>query len=162
MTDPSATAVATDSVNTSLPRTSCTVSVLKCYIKRKLTTEDFSYKKKDWKCSWIKSYKTFYLKGSQKSCPHQGIHFGSHSCEKKREIGKQKIHPMTFSDMLLCHVLQQQKSGLLQTRYIMWKAFMLEYWNYYPVCDERPKSPIEKRKRNLKLFSPISRGEGEI
>ena len=30
------------------------------------------------------------------------------------------------------------------------------------VCDERPKSPIEKRKRNLKLFSPISRGEGEI
>ena len=27
------------------------------------------------------------------------------------------------------------------------------------VCDERPKSPIEKRKRNLKLFSPISRGE---
>ena len=30
------------------------------------------------------------------------------------------------------------------------------------VYDERPKSPIEKRKRNLKLFSPISRGEGEI
>ena len=30
------------------------------------------------------------------------------------------------------------------------------------VCDERPKSPIEKRKRNLKLLSPISRGEGEI
>ena len=29
------------------------------------------------------------------------------------------------------------------------------------VCDERPKSPIEKRKRNLKLFSPISRRERE-
>ena len=83
------------------------------------------------KCSWMENCRTFYLKGSQKSCLHQGIHFGSHSCEKNREIGKQKVHPMTFSDMLLCHFLQQQKSGLLQTRYIMWKAFMLEYWNYY-------------------------------
>ena len=29
------------------------------------------------------------------------------------------------------------------------------------VIDERPKSPIEKRKRNLKFFSPVSREERE-
>ena len=29
------------------------------------------------------------------------------------------------------------------------------------VIDERPKSPIEKRKRNLIFFSPISRRERE-
>ena len=32
----------------------------------------------------------------------------------------------------------------------------------WSVCDERLKSPIEMRKRNLKLISPISRGEREI
>ena len=31
-----------------------------------------------------------------------------------------------------------------------------------PVIDERQKSPIEKRKRNLKTISPISRGVREI
>ena len=31
-----------------------------------------------------------------------------------------------------------------------------------PVVDERQKSQIEKRKRNLKTISPISRGEREI
>ena len=30
-----------------------------------------------------------------------------------------------------------------------------------PVIDERPKSPIERRKRNLKFFSPVSREERE-
>ena len=30
-----------------------------------------------------------------------------------------------------------------------------------PVIDERSKSPIEKRKRNLKFFSPVSREERE-
>ena len=30
-----------------------------------------------------------------------------------------------------------------------------------PVIDERPKGPIEKRKRNLKFFSPVSREERE-
>ena len=30
-----------------------------------------------------------------------------------------------------------------------------------PVIDERPKSPIEKRKRNLKFISPVSREERE-
>ena len=29
------------------------------------------------------------------------------------------------------------------------------------VIDERPKSPIENRKRNLKFFSPVSREERE-
>ena len=29
------------------------------------------------------------------------------------------------------------------------------------VIDERPKGPIEKRKRNLKFFSPVSREERE-
>ena len=29
------------------------------------------------------------------------------------------------------------------------------------VIDERPKSPIEKRKRNLEFFSPVSREERE-
>ena len=29
------------------------------------------------------------------------------------------------------------------------------------VIDERPKSPIEKRKRNMIFFSPISRRERE-
>ena len=31
----------------------------------------------------------------------------------------------------------------------------------HAVIDERPKSPIEKRKRNLIFFSPISRRERE-
>ena len=30
------------------------------------------------------------------------------------------------------------------------------------VIDERPKSPIEKRKKIFKFFSPVSRGEKEI
>ena len=30
------------------------------------------------------------------------------------------------------------------------------------VIDERPKSPIEKRKRIFKFFSPVLRGEREI
>ena len=33
--------------------------------------------------------------------------------------------------------------------------------NEESVIDERPKSPIEKRKRNLKFFSPVSREERE-
>ena len=32
---------------------------------------------------------------------------------------------------------------------------------FHSVIDERPKSPIEKRKRNLKFFSPVSREERE-
>ena len=32
----------------------------------------------------------------------------------------------------------------------------------WAVIDERPKSPIEKRKRNLIFLSPVSRGEREI
>ena len=38
------------------------------------------------------------------------------------------------------------------------------HWKIPPckaVIDERPKSPIEKRKRNLKFFSPVSREERE-
>ena len=42
---------------------------------------------------------------------------------------------------------------------------ILEYLPYIiwvcPAIDERPKSPIEKRKRNLIFFSPISRRERE-
>ena len=30
------------------------------------------------------------------------------------------------------------------------------------LCDERQKSPIEEKKRNLKTISPILRGEREI
>ena len=34
-------------------------------------------------------------------------------------------------------------------------------WTNTPVIDERPKGPIEKRKRNDKFFSPVSREERE-
>ena len=56
------------------------------------------------------------------------------------------------------------------------KSALSEYWtngNFYAitsstlvyretVIDEMQKSPIEKRKRNLKTISPHSRGEREI
>ena len=38
--------------------------------------------------------------------------------------------------------------------------YMEEY--YKAGIDERPKSPIEKRKRNMKFFSPIWRREREL
>jgi hypothetical protein len=39
---------------------------------------------------------------------------------------------------------------------------MWEIGLFSPVIDEMQKSPIEKRKRNLKTISPHSRGEREI
>ena len=38
----------------------------------------------------------------------------------------------------------------------------LDLWTRVTGIGERPKSPIEKRKRNLKFFSPIWRREREL
>ena len=75
LTHPSATAFATSSVKTSLPSTSCTIYPFHCWcIAEEGTSKaDFQFSK----------HLIFYLQGSQKSCPHQWIHFRGHPFQIK-------------------------------------------------------------------------------
>ena len=46
--------------------------------------------------------------------------------------------------------------------YRVWSGVVNVRCGSVAVCDKKLKSPFEKRKRNLKKFSPILRGEREI
>ena len=61
----------------------------------------------------------------------------------------------------VCHYIYLILGSVLPYLYPFSGLPCFQRW-FIPVVDERQKSKIEKRKRNLKSISPISRGEREI